>query len=353
MKNGYLQFCAETFEGLEDFCKDEILKQTNNEATHFSKTDRYIFFEYKENLEILKKLRLTNNIYISIDSNNKSFDKELISNIEKVLKFSSNENFTTFRFAIPKHRYKSVESLVQKISNDFKLKPVAENGDLIIKILERYKKILIRISPKPLSVRSWRVKNYNAALNSTIASMMVHLIKPLANDFVLNICAGSGTLLIERCLTYPSPKGGLGVEMLADVMEYGKENMRKASLPDQYKIIKGDCTQLTQIEIMKNRLENDQKFNVVLGDLPFGLTNGHKKRNRALYKKMLGQIFKVSSDDARICLITEDQENMIKALNDVEKFNIIQTVKVKVSTNREGHFIYPIIYLLNIKNVGA
>jgi tRNA (guanine6-N2)-methyltransferase len=63
---------------------------------------------------------------------------------------------------------------------------------------------LIRLSPRPLSSRAWRVCDRPGALNAAVAHAMIRLTQPQPDDCFLNLCCGSGTLLIERAAYGPA-----------------------------------------------------------------------------------------------------------------------------------------------------
>ncbi len=89
------------------------------------------------------------------------------------------------------------------------LTDVADEGDLLIRLRRPLDgaegwDVLIRLSPRPLSVRPWRACNLPGALNATVAHVMAGLTLPDSDDVVLNIACGSATLLIERLIEGPA-----------------------------------------------------------------------------------------------------------------------------------------------------
>ena len=68
--------------------------------------------------------------------------------------------------------------------------------------------VLIRLTPRPLSAREWRVCNMEGALNATIAAAMIEMTDPSARrPRVFNLMCGSGTLLIETTAACPGGRG--------------------------------------------------------------------------------------------------------------------------------------------------
>lgn len=80
--------------------------------------------------------------------------------------------------------------------------PTAHEGDLLVRLRRSQRdpngwEALVRLSPRPLSARPWRVCNREGALNATVARAMVALAAPDAEERALNLGCGSGTLLVE------------------------------------------------------------------------------------------------------------------------------------------------------------
>lgn len=92
---------------------------------------------------------------------------------------------------------------------------------------------------------------------------MIRLHNPEKTDKVLNLCAGSGTLLIERCqLLYPKP--GLGIEIDPETVELANKNIKASLIPKKYKIIQGDIFALPD-------LITSERYNSFIIDLPCGM----------------------------------------------------------------------------------
>ena len=89
--------------------------------------------------------------------------------------------------------------------------------------------VLVRIGPRPLSARTWRVRDYPGAANATIAAAMSRLGGIHEEDRVLNLMSGSGTLLIERLLAGPAALA-VGVDVDPDSTAMATENAAAAGL---------------------------------------------------------------------------------------------------------------------------
>ncbi|MEI7604210.1 MAG: RsmD family RNA methyltransferase [bacterium] len=345
------RFCAEVFQGLEKVFENEIKKITGGRVRIISSTPGLVYFETIFNLSKLYEIKTASSVFvvISVEGNISSpeNEKKIIARIKQIIaennELYGEEIFKTFKITADESASKNFVRLKEIIHEKTQLDLVFKGGDLVMKSAFRKKEFFIRISPRPLSVRFWRNANYNAALNASIAASMVFLTSPDKEDRVLNICAGSGSLLIERCLLSPNPREALGFELLGEVVDIAKHNLKESGIPKKYRIEKGDCEQLSQI------ISEGQKFNVVLGDLPFGMTVGHKKTNRSLYKKIVLELFKVCDNKTRVALITHDIQSLELVIEEFkDRLKVKEKMQIKMSTQRYGMYIYPMIYIMEL-----
>lgn len=362
-------FCAEVIEGLEDIAREEITKVFGGQVNILNSKSGVIYFKANFDLKRFYNLRTVNDIYLffenkhSIDS--QEFKKILLEKIQTVIKKNSElyskevatkskpekipenfkflKNLKTFKFTSYKADLPKYRKLKKYISDKTNLYLVFHEGDLLIKKVDKSNEWRIRVSNKSLSSREWRVANYKGGLSGTIASCMIHLTNPTKEDNVLNICAGSGTLMIERTLLKPMPNECIGVEIEHNVIEAAKRNFKQSDIPKKFKILQGDVTKL--IETLKvNGVE--EKFNVVFGDLPFGLSIGKVDENAELYDSIFKNLKDVVTIDCKISLITQDVNSMKYALERNPEYKLERKFRLNITTKR-GKWIHPTVYLFD------
>jgi len=189
---------------------------------------------------------------------------------------------------------------------------------------------LIRISPRPLATRDWRVCNYEGALNATIAHAIAHMLTPRADDVFLNAACGSGSLLIER-LTSTNAALAVGVDHSPEALACTRQNITAAQLTRAPSLILADLHTLPF---------NNRTFNALCADLPFGQLVGSHDSNRTLYPAALSELGRVAQPQARLALITHEVRLMETVLGKQHTWQLDHTVTV---TQRGLH---PRIYLL-------
>lgn len=190
---------------------------------------------------------------------------------------------------------------------------------------------VIRLTPRPLSARHWRVRNYPGALNATIAAAVVELTGPHPDDRFLNALCGSGTLLIERLLRMPTASA-VGCEISGLALDAAEQNLRAAGLTGKVTLLAADAAALPYA---------DASFDVLCADLPWGQLVGSHEDNRDLYPAVLAELTRLAAPGARLALVTQQPrllEDVLAAQAD--QWLPIETIHVAHAST------YPRIYLL-------
>jgi tRNA (guanine6-N2)-methyltransferase len=157
--------------------------------------------------------------------------------------------------------------------------------------------VLVRTSPRPLGARAWRVCDWPGALNGTAAFAMARLSEPRLTDRFVNICCGSGTLLIERLLTAPAAEAW-GFDVDADALACARANLAAGQLSPRVQLRQADARALPFA---------DGSVSVVTADLPFAMRSGSGAENRALYPALLREAARVLEPGGRMVLLSTQQ----------------------------------------------
>ena len=190
--------------------------------------------------------------------------------------------------------------LRERIALETGLEFVADEGDLLVRLRRPLDErdgweASIRLTPRPLSARAWRVCNLPGALNASVAHAMVHLSRPHPDDVVLNLACGSGTLLIER-RAWGAARLVLGCDTDAGALQCAHDN-RAASGHDDVALENWDAgaTPLPAHSV-----------DSILVDLPFGQLVGSHTANQTLYPRILDEAARVATPGATFVAITQD-----------------------------------------------
>jgi tRNA (guanine6-N2)-methyltransferase len=190
--------------------------------------------------------------------------------------------------------------LKEQLAQRFGLAVAADEGDLLIR-LRRARggsgwEALVRLTPRPLATRAWRVCNWPGALNASLAYAMIALSEPAPDDVVLNVACGSGTLLIERLLAAPARRT-IGCDTDATALDCARANLRAAGLDQAARLEDWDAGPMP--------LENASVSNICV-DLPFGQLVGSHRENQEFYPRVFAEAARVAQSGARMVLLTHE-----------------------------------------------
>ncbi len=195
----------------------------------------------------------------------------------------------------------------------------------------------LRLSPRPLSARAWRVCDMPGALNATIASVMLRLTRPAPDDYVVNLACGSGTLLIERLALGPARRA-IGCDLDAGALACAQENLAASGY--------ASAVTLARCDVGRAPLPGGCATMVCV-DLPFGMLVGTHQANERLYPRVLAEAGRLAAARGMMAAITQELrlfERVVAAQGDC--WELVRTVPIKLPANTRDGYIRPRIYLL-------
>lgn len=250
--------------------------------------------------------------------------------------------FTTLRVSAAGQDSSVLLRLREELAQRTGLEDVADEGDLLLRLRRPLDgadgwDLLIRLSPRPLSARSWRVCNLPGALNASIARAMVDLTLPDPDDAVLNLGAGSGTLLIERLQAAPA-RIAIGCDVDDETRTCARENLAAAGIRDA-RIEAWDAGSLPT---------PDAWADTILADLPFGQLVGSHETNTILYPRILREAARVTISGGLFVAITQDIRLWERLVADAAAdWTLVTILPIKLPFG--GGYLRPRIYLLRRK----
>jgi tRNA (guanine6-N2)-methyltransferase len=125
---------------------------------------------------------------------------------------------------------------------------------------------------------------------------MVELTWPSAEDAVLNVGCGSGTLLVERLASAPA-RSAIGCDLDPAALECARANLQSAGFEREARLERWDMGDLPL---------GDQTVDVICTDLPFGQLVGSHRENEQLYPRALAEAARVARPGARMVLLTHE-----------------------------------------------
>jgi predicted RNA methylase len=191
--------------------------------------------------------------------------------------------------------------------------------------------VLVRIGPRPLSARAWRVADYPGAVNASIAAAMTTLAGVRPDDRVVNLMCGSGTLLIERLAAGPV-RSAVGVDLATAALDAATANLTAAGVAAE--LIAGDATD--------PRLLAPRRFDLLLADPPWGDLHGSGAHAAQLHADLLAAAYELAAPGARLVVLTGQVAVMDRAVRAAgDRWTLDPPLRVFA----KGH--HPRIYLLH------
>ncbi len=169
--------------------------------------------------------------------------------------------------------------------------------------------VLVRLSPRPLATRAWRVCNIAGSLQATVAHAMALLTRPTPDDVYLNLGCGSGTLLIERAMAGPARR------LIGCDTDRQALTCAQANIAAYREGAKGERREFELREWDMRCLPlSDASVDAITADLPFGHRVGSHDDNVALYPALLREAARVAKPGARCVFITAEVRLLESAL---------------------------------------
>ncbi len=327
--------------GLRDVVLNEISQHVD---LHIIKEDEDSFYlNFIQNFTEIKHLRSVSRAYIVMQNskynplyiyNHKSIIGSLI---EIVIKGEENK-FKTFKITCAGSDSPEVQGIAEYVHKNYRLTE-KEDADVkihIIKLDETWE-IGIQITPRPLSLRDYKVKNMSGAMDPTIAYALNSLCELEDVDSYLNIFSGSATLLIEAGQCYPNLKQLIGFDNDKKHISLAIQNIRKAGL-------------IKKIQLKEKNIFDKPdlgKFDIITSDLPFGMAISKNEDLEKLYQSFVEYSQDKLNHDGKLVVYTSEHE-LLKNILLKSKFNIIQELDLQFVTSINA-YLRPKIFLCKFK----
>ncbi len=195
---------------------------------------------------------------------------------------------------------------------------------------------LIRLTPMALSARAWRVCNRASALNATVAHSMVALAGHRAGARLVNLCCGSGTLMIERATARPSAEI-VGIDIDPEALSCAERNLDAAHARNRTHLVLGDARRAPL---------PTASFDAAVADLPFGMASNPNGDLGSLYEETLREAARLVSPRGAFAVVTTRRRLLEDALaRNAERWARRAEFPLRVSFRRG--YITPSVYLLH------
>ena len=269
----------------------------------------------------------------------------LVSKARDVMKRYPAGTFTTLSISASGKETKVVRRIIDSLCDELGLAYEGGQAELAIALTRSSQDepgwdVSIRLTPRPLSTRSWRVCNMPGAINATVAHVVAQLTNPAPHQHFLNLACGSSTIMIER-LRIGLVRSAVGVDIDPAAIDCSAQNLSAGNLGIDARLVCADAVDLPF---------PNASFDAIVADLPFGMLVARNDDNAVFYPKVLMEAARVAKSQAIFSLIAVDHRSIQQATDSLGKYwRIKQRVPFKLSFKRG--YISPSIFVLERSNV--
>ncbi|MCL4278784.1 MAG: methyltransferase domain-containing protein [Ignavibacteriaceae bacterium] len=319
------------------------LKQLNFEILDAVDDSVYVSFS-KNIISEIKHLRSVARAYVVLHSDKYhpsyiSNHKSILGSLVDIVINDDKKIFNSFKINCAGSDSPEVRSISKYIQETYDLKE-SEEADLKIHIIkpDDIWEIGIQITPRPLSVRDYKVVNMSGAMDSTIAYAVNSFCNLEKATTYLNIFSGSATLLIEAGLSFSNLEKLVGFDNEKKHLSLSVQNVKKAGLIKKIQIKEADIFDKPDFG----------KFDAIATDLPFGMLISKNENLEKLYKAFVEYCEEKLEPSGRLVVYTSEHE-LIESILLKSRFKIIQSLQLKLITNANA-YLKPKIIVCEFKN---
>lgn len=215
----------------------------------------------------------------------------------KLAAFVQQRRFSALRLDAPGRETPVMERIAEACARAAGLPHDPEGGDLLVRLRRDGEgwTMLPRTTPRPLSVRPYRVCDRPGGLNATLAAAALWLAKPPYGARVLDAFTGAGGFALELAAVDPKARI-LAIDRDPEALACAARNVAAADAR-RVELREGDATALA---------EPDASFDLILANPPWGDAVGGHTENRVLYPAFLQEAARLLPPRGRLLLITHE-----------------------------------------------
>jgi 23S rRNA G2445 N2-methylase RlmL len=260
----------------------------------------------------------------------------VLEQIERVRALHSEDAYKSLYLSAAGSESSVLQRFQSELGSHTGLEVGSHEGDLLLRLRRSPTRppgwdLLVRVTPRPLSTRPWRVCDMEGALNASVAAAMVRLTDPKKDDEFLNLTCGSGTLMIERMGWGPARRI-LGCDRHPEAVRCALDNLHASGTHGRICLTLSDCEKLPL---------PPRSVDVIVADLPFGHLVGSHQDNLMLYPRFMAEAARVARPEARFVLITHEVSLMRQILDRSDVWDTEHVLPITLSG------LHPRIYVLH------
>lgn len=344
MKIEDLKIKLDFISGLEDVVLSEVKQTRDLKVVRESDgEENCIYLNFVHDFSLITSLRSVLHAYL-IKQNDK-YTPRYISNHKSILgdliirvMDGKAKQFKSFKITCAGSDSPEVRAIAEYIEKTFGLQE-KEEADLKVYIIKPVNtwEVGVQITPRPLSLRDYKVVNMSGAMDPTIAYAVNSFCNLKNANSYLNIFSGSATLLIEAALAYPNLGTIVGFDNNKKHLSFSIQNIKKAGL-------------IKKIVVKEEDIFNHPnlgKFDAIVSDLPFGMLISKGEDLTKLYQSFIEYCEKFLNTNGRLVIYTSEH-GVLEEIILKSKLKIMKKVRLEFITNANA-YLHPKIFVCEFK----
>jgi tRNA (guanine6-N2)-methyltransferase len=313
--------------GLRSVVLDELARHSGFHIV--GEDDASIYVEFSEDLLLeVTCLRSVARAYLTLQDTtyNPSYissHKSILGNLIDIVVKKDGKSFNSFKISCAGSDSPEVRGIARYVQETYGLAEKDE-ADLKIHLIkhEDIWEIGVQITPRPLSVRDYKVVNMSGAMDPTVAyAVNFFCLLEKARSY-LNIFSGSGTLLIEAGQSHPNLEKLVGFDNNKKHLSLSIKNIKKAGLVKKVTVEEGDIFDRPNLGT----------FDAIAADLPFGMSISKNENLGELYETFVTYCEGALNSGGRLVAYTSEYQ-LLEATIKKSKLKIIQTLELQFMTS--------------------
>ncbi|MCI5064349.1 hypothetical protein MRY87_01345 [bacterium] len=325
-------FELETYSGLEAYleaeCRERLARGASSiRELRFMESGRFSLPWNPQVLALLLRLSTATVVSVVVSCRGKRprvfrghrETEQIRALVSEVRQHSGRFHKQTFRLEMKGNNSPEAGRLREHLERALGLRHVADRGEHFFRLRRALQgdgwDFIIRATPKPLSVRSWRRGDYRGALSAPVASAIGHVLhKNLGGvkaPVVLDPCCGSGSLLVELAQRVSTGGSGgfslLGGDISAQALSLSIAHFEplRVQRPGGFFLYRGRADRLPL---------SSNSVNGVVSNLPWGEVHGERAGMTGLYSSIFRELGRVVVPDGPVLLLTQAASHLREAL---------------------------------------
>lgn len=307
------------------------LKQLNLQK--HDEEDNSVFVQFSEgilpNIMLLKSVARAYVVLRSVQYHPAyiSKHKSILGDLINIVIENNKKSFKSFKISCAGPDSPEVRSISKYIQETYNLEENNE-ADLKVHVIKSKDawEIGVQLTPRPLSVREYKVVNMSGAMDSTVAYALNSFCNLETAKSYLNIFSGSATLLIEAGQAFQNVEKLVGFDSNKKHLSLSVQNIKKAGL-------------IKKIQIKEANIFDKPdfgKFDAIVSDLPFGMLISKNENLEKLYNAFVEYCEEKLEPRGRLVIYTSEYE-LIETILKKSHLKIVQSLQLQFITNAHAY----------------